>query len=307
MLPSQKFNASKRTQRTYNQEPQCQKCLQLGHWTYQCKGRPTYQSRPVRSKPSADVLPPLMAPKVPEEFLPRSQRRRQGRSRSPSRSRRYRDRKRPRRSSSTSSSSSSSSSSMHRRARTRLIQIRHLLLVARRLTRPAPVRAHCPMKNVIGVVGRPCHLPPAEAVARIVVAVQDIPNDDTGVELAIRVLALALGLMICPRHDPLLVQSLHVVTALLVNTSAALGPILDHVVALEPHPIAILVVQRGQTHDPRGITNGEQSLQEYPPGKCLQAILILKEIQDIRMILMVDAMAQIVNANRYTLTNNYVN
>jgi hypothetical protein len=28
---------------------QCQKCLQYGHWTYQCKGEPVYAVRPSRS------------------------------------------------------------------------------------------------------------------------------------------------------------------------------------------------------------------------------------------------------------------
>jgi hypothetical protein len=28
----------------------CQKCLQLGHWTFECKNQPTYISRPTRTQ-----------------------------------------------------------------------------------------------------------------------------------------------------------------------------------------------------------------------------------------------------------------
>jgi len=40
-IPSKK-NSTPKTQ-------QCQKCYQVGHWTYQCKGTPVYQHRPSRS------------------------------------------------------------------------------------------------------------------------------------------------------------------------------------------------------------------------------------------------------------------
>lgn len=32
-----------------NQGPQCQKCLQIGHWSYQCKSQPVYAPRPSRT------------------------------------------------------------------------------------------------------------------------------------------------------------------------------------------------------------------------------------------------------------------
>eukprot|EP00882_Tetradesmus_deserticola_P031418 GHRQ01035526.1.p1 GENE.GHRQ01035526.1~~GHRQ01035526.1.p1 ORF type:complete len:156 (+),score=50.82 GHRQ01035526.1:308-775(+) len=31
-------------------EPRCQKCLQTGHWTYECKGQAAYLARPSASK-----------------------------------------------------------------------------------------------------------------------------------------------------------------------------------------------------------------------------------------------------------------
>ncbi len=30
--------------------PTCQRCLQQGHWTYECKNEPVYQSRPTRTQ-----------------------------------------------------------------------------------------------------------------------------------------------------------------------------------------------------------------------------------------------------------------
>ncbi len=35
----------------------CQRCLQQGHWTYECKNAPVYQKRPTRTQQ-------LMQPKV---------------------------------------------------------------------------------------------------------------------------------------------------------------------------------------------------------------------------------------------------
>lgn len=40
----------KRNQGGSGQGPQCQKCLEKGHWTYDCKGKAKYVSRPSRTK-----------------------------------------------------------------------------------------------------------------------------------------------------------------------------------------------------------------------------------------------------------------
>ncbi|RKP38842.1 zinc knuckle-domain-containing protein, partial [Dimargaris cristalligena] len=53
MLPSQRFYASKGkgndNYQPASQTLQCQKCLEQGHWTYQCKGTKVYQARPSRT------------------------------------------------------------------------------------------------------------------------------------------------------------------------------------------------------------------------------------------------------------------
>ena len=46
---------------------QCQKCLKIGHWTYQCQGEKKYQYRPSRTKillnPHLHIAPsPLITP-----------------------------------------------------------------------------------------------------------------------------------------------------------------------------------------------------------------------------------------------------
>ncbi|KAI7841725.1 hypothetical protein COHA_004591 [Chlorella ohadii] len=46
--------------------PTCQRCLQQGHWTYECKNEPVYQSRPTRTQQ-------LKNPRVRARFLDASE------------------------------------------------------------------------------------------------------------------------------------------------------------------------------------------------------------------------------------------
>ncbi|KAF9120167.1 Zinc finger CCHC domain-containing protein 10 [Mortierella sp. 14UC] len=49
---------------------QCQKCLEFGHYTYECKAERVYKPRPTRTQ---QLKKPMkrMEVEVPEEFLPK--------------------------------------------------------------------------------------------------------------------------------------------------------------------------------------------------------------------------------------------
>ncbi|KAF9347014.1 hypothetical protein BGX34_003468, partial [Mortierella sp. NVP85] len=49
---------------------QCQKCLEFGHYTYDCKAERVYKPRPTRTQ---QLKKPIKRPQVevPEEFLPK--------------------------------------------------------------------------------------------------------------------------------------------------------------------------------------------------------------------------------------------
>jgi hypothetical protein len=38
----------------FGKNQKCQKCLQIGHWTYECKGKAVYKKRPSRTQQLAD-------------------------------------------------------------------------------------------------------------------------------------------------------------------------------------------------------------------------------------------------------------
>ncbi|CAG8625454.1 1941_t:CDS:2, partial [Ambispora leptoticha] len=44
---------------------QCQKCLEFGHWTYECKNNRTYKSRPTRTQQLTKPLKPVVT-KLPD-------------------------------------------------------------------------------------------------------------------------------------------------------------------------------------------------------------------------------------------------
>ncbi|CAJ0832125.1 609_t:CDS:2 [Entrophospora sp. SA101] len=46
---------------------QCQKCLEFGHWTYECKNSRVYKARPTRTQQLSKPLKPI-AVELPEEF-----------------------------------------------------------------------------------------------------------------------------------------------------------------------------------------------------------------------------------------------
>ncbi|KAF7722491.1 hypothetical protein EC973_003111 [Apophysomyces ossiformis] len=48
----------------------CQKCLEYGHWTYECKGARSYKSRPTRTQQLTKPLE-LMQPDLPDELQDR--------------------------------------------------------------------------------------------------------------------------------------------------------------------------------------------------------------------------------------------
>ncbi|GAB5593990.1 hypothetical protein Unana1_08890 [Umbelopsis nana] len=47
---------------------QCQKCLEYGHWTYECKKSQSYKARPTRTQQLNKPIK-LAEPEVPVEFL----------------------------------------------------------------------------------------------------------------------------------------------------------------------------------------------------------------------------------------------
>jgi hypothetical protein len=49
---------------------QCQKCLEYGHYTYECKAERVYKPRPTRTQQLKKPVK-LMEVEVPEEFLPK--------------------------------------------------------------------------------------------------------------------------------------------------------------------------------------------------------------------------------------------
>nr|CAG8572926.1 291_t:CDS:2 [Entrophospora candida] len=52
---------------------QCQKCLEFGHWTYECKNSRVYKARPTRTQQLSKPLKPI-AVELPEEFKSNSNR-----------------------------------------------------------------------------------------------------------------------------------------------------------------------------------------------------------------------------------------
>ncbi|KAI9012693.1 zinc knuckle-domain-containing protein, partial [Phycomyces nitens] len=48
----------------------CQKCLEYGHWTYECKKERSYSSRPTRTQQLKKPLK-LVEPEIPIEFQDR--------------------------------------------------------------------------------------------------------------------------------------------------------------------------------------------------------------------------------------------
>ncbi|KAI8978110.1 zinc knuckle-domain-containing protein [Pilobolus umbonatus] len=46
---------------------QCQKCLEYGHWTYECKKDRTYKSRPTRTQQLKKPIS-LYEPEIPDEL-----------------------------------------------------------------------------------------------------------------------------------------------------------------------------------------------------------------------------------------------
>ncbi|KAG0265082.1 hypothetical protein BG011_005485 [Mortierella polycephala] len=51
---------------------QCQKCLEFGHYTYDCKAERVYKARPTRTQQLKKPLKQMVV-EVPEEFLPKKQ------------------------------------------------------------------------------------------------------------------------------------------------------------------------------------------------------------------------------------------
>ncbi|KAK5814831.1 zinc knuckle-domain-containing protein, partial [Linnemannia elongata] len=51
---------------------QCQKCLEYGHYTYECKAERVYKPRPTRTQQLKKPLKRVEV-EVPEEFLPKRQ------------------------------------------------------------------------------------------------------------------------------------------------------------------------------------------------------------------------------------------
>ncbi|KAF9433633.1 hypothetical protein BGZ76_009180 [Entomortierella beljakovae] len=49
---------------------QCQKCLEFGHYTYDCKAERVYKARPTRTQQLKKPLKRIQV-EVPEEFLPK--------------------------------------------------------------------------------------------------------------------------------------------------------------------------------------------------------------------------------------------
>jgi hypothetical protein len=51
--------------RAYGGLQQCQKCFQMGHWTYECKNERIYISRPTQTQQliNPNLKPKLMEPK----------------------------------------------------------------------------------------------------------------------------------------------------------------------------------------------------------------------------------------------------
>ncbi|KAI8089677.1 zinc knuckle-domain-containing protein [Halteromyces radiatus] len=45
----------------------CQKCLEYGHWTFECKGNRTYHTRPTRTQQLSKPVK-LMKPDIPEDL-----------------------------------------------------------------------------------------------------------------------------------------------------------------------------------------------------------------------------------------------
>ncbi|KAJ1922472.1 hypothetical protein IWQ60_006499 [Tieghemiomyces parasiticus] len=72
MLPSDRFKAAKSQRKATSASgpPLCQKCLQPGHWTYECRNSQAYQARPSRTSQLRNPLP-LVNPELPPEFAPR--------------------------------------------------------------------------------------------------------------------------------------------------------------------------------------------------------------------------------------------
>lgn len=55
IVPMQdKYNPLERHRADKDGGPTCQKCLQKGHWTFQCKNDAVYQKRPTRTKQFLD-------------------------------------------------------------------------------------------------------------------------------------------------------------------------------------------------------------------------------------------------------------
>ncbi|CAG8606878.1 15920_t:CDS:2, partial [Dentiscutata heterogama] len=46
---------------------QCQKCLEYGHWTYECKNERVYKSRPTRTQQLTKPLKPISI-ELPDEL-----------------------------------------------------------------------------------------------------------------------------------------------------------------------------------------------------------------------------------------------
>ncbi|KAG0200833.1 hypothetical protein BGX33_010749 [Mortierella sp. NVP41] len=51
---------------------QCQKCLEYGHYTYECKAERVYKARPTRTQQLTKPIKRIDV-EVPEEFLPKRQ------------------------------------------------------------------------------------------------------------------------------------------------------------------------------------------------------------------------------------------
>ncbi|CAG8562255.1 293_t:CDS:2 [Paraglomus occultum] len=55
------------TTSTASPSTQCQKCLEYGHWTFECKNPRAYRPRPTRTQQLTKPLKPINA-ELPEEF-----------------------------------------------------------------------------------------------------------------------------------------------------------------------------------------------------------------------------------------------
>eukprot|EP00887_Chlorella_sp_A99_P006081 scaffold22.g6081.t1 len=112
-----KYHAAGSSQQQQGGVPTCQKCLQQGHWTYECKGERVYIARPTRTQQLKNPRARphfLEASELPPELRDKEKKERKGgggRGAAADERRRKRKRRSPSSSSSSSSSSGGSSSS----------------------------------------------------------------------------------------------------------------------------------------------------------------------------------------------------